>query len=194
MPESWIEFRAEPDPVDFEDPGGDLRITRGDHLYPHHNSRALFTDRLTPVCTPDVTRRVALAGQSPQDLPEESLIHTWWSPSLWAFPTWVDWFALPASPDSRAPASVRRRTCRRWRSTWPWPVWGGLGQMSLVAEAPRDSRLIAPFPARLPMPRAYCIVTPRSARRKERLATLVAALRDLAGRLEDRWRPCSFRT
>jgi len=103
VPESWIEFRAEPDPVDFEDRGGDLRITRGDHLYPHHDSRALFTDRLTPVCTPDVTRRVALAGQSPQDLPEESLIHTWWSPSLWGYPTWVDWFAHTGQPRQPRP-------------------------------------------------------------------------------------------
>jgi cation transport protein ChaC len=44
VPDHWIELRAEPDPVDFEDLGVDIRITYGKHLYPHHDTRPLFSD------------------------------------------------------------------------------------------------------------------------------------------------------
>jgi LysR family glycine cleavage system transcriptional activator len=185
VPESWIEFRAEPDPVDFEDRGVDLRITYGDHLYPHHDSRALFTDRLTPVCTPEVAQRIGLAGGAPQELPDEALIHTWWSPSFWAYPTWADWFAHTGQPGQPRPGVGPAANMPALAIDMALAGMGvALGQMSLAAGPLREGRLVAPFPGRLPMPRAYCIVTPRSARRKERLASLVVALRDLAGRLE----------
>lgn len=185
IPETWIEFRAEPDPVDFENRSVDLRITYGDHLYPHHDSRPLFVDRLTPICSPDYADRFGLADLTPETLPDECLIQTWWSPSFWAYPTWSDWFAhigLSRQPRAGVGPAVNMPALAVDMAMAGMGV--ALGQMSLASEALKDGRLIAPFSGRLPMPSAYCIVTPRSARRKKRLALLVTALREVAGRLE----------
>lgn len=181
VPENWIEFRADPDPVDFEDGGVDLRITYGDHLYPHHDTRPLFTDRLIPVCTPDFAHRHGIGARSPDALPDEWLIQTWWAPSFWSYPTWADWFAHAGHP--RQPRAGVGPAVNMPALAIDMALAGmgiALGQMSLAAAEMAAGRLITPFPTALPMPSAYSIITPRSARRKKRLALLVAALRDIA--------------
>jgi LysR family glycine cleavage system transcriptional activator len=184
VPDHWIELRAEPDPVDFEDNGVDIRITYGEHLYPHHDARPLFTDRLMPVCTPDFAARADLAGKGPEGLQDEHLIQTWWSPSFWAYPAWSDWFA--AAGVSRQPRSGVGPAANMPALAVDMALAGlgvALGQRSLVTRELEAGSLVAPFAPILPMPSSYALVTPRSARRKRRLAPVVAALFDVAGRL-----------
>lgn len=183
IPDNWIEVRAEPDPVDFENRGVDLRITYGEHLYPHHDTQPLFTDRLVPLCTPEFADRAGILGQTPAALQDEQLIETWWSPSFWAYPTWSDWFALAGHPRTARNGVGPAANMPALAIDMALSGLGiALGQMSLAAEEMKAGRLIAPFDIRLGMPNPYSIITPRSARRKKRLAGLIAALREIAAR------------
>lgn len=184
-PDHWIEVRAEPDPVDFEDRGVDLRITYGEHLYPHHDTRPLFTDLLMPVCTPAF---VAAAGldRGPGALQDEMLIQTWWSPSFWEYPTWNDWFVAAGMPRQvRAGIGPAVNMPALAIDMALAGLGVALGQRSLATTELRSGRLVAPFAATLSMPSTYALVTPRSARRKRRLAHVVAALQAQARRLSD---------
>jgi len=184
VPDHWIEVRAEPDPVDFEDRGVDLRITYGEHLYPHHDTRPLFTDCLVPLCTPQYAASAGLPGHSPEVLEEEQLIETWWSPSFWAYPTWGDWFAeagFPRQPRQGIGPAVNMPALAIDMALAGIGI--ALGQVALAAQDIDSGRLVAPYDCRLPMPSPYAIVTPRSARRKKRLARVVAALEELAAPL-----------
>lgn len=183
VPDHWIEIRAEPDPVDFEDRGVDLRITYGEHLYPHHDARPLFTDCLVPVCTPDHAASAGLVGASPDLLKDEQLIQTWWSPSFWAYPTWADWFAEAGFPrparQGVGPAVNMPALAIDMALSG---VGVALGQVALAARDLRSGALVTPFQVRLAMPIPYAIVTPKSARRKKRLVRVVAVLEELAAR------------
>ena len=181
VPDYWIEFRAEPDPVDFENRGVDVRITYGEHLYPHHDTRPLFTDRLAPLCTPEFAARHGLARGTFDAVQDEHLIQSWWSPSFWAYPTWADWFERAGvsrqprqgvGPAANMPALAIDMALAH--------LGVALGQEALAEEAIRSGRLIVLSNVRLPMPSPYAIVTPRSARRKKRLSGLIASLLELA--------------
>jgi LysR family transcriptional regulator, glycine cleavage system transcriptional activator len=177
IPDHWIEVRAEADPVDFEDGGVDLRITWGEHLYPHHDVRPLFTDSLTPICTPAFAAAAGLTGAGPEMLRDEDLILSWWSPSFWSYPTWSDWFA--AAGVVRHPRAGVGPAANMPALAVDMALGGlgvALGQRALAAAELADGRLVAPFATVLPMPAPYALVTPRSARRKRRVARLVAAL------------------
>jgi LysR family transcriptional regulator, glycine cleavage system transcriptional activator len=186
MPDHWIELRAEPDPVDFADNGVDIRITYGEHLYPHHDTRPLFTDRLLPVCTAAFAARAGLEGQGPEALQDEHLIQTWWSPSFWAYPGWSDWFAAAGVARQPRPGVGPAANMPALAVDMALAGLGvALGQRSLALGDLQTGSLVAPFAPMLPMPSPYALVTPRSARRKRRLAPVIAALVALAGRLGD---------
>ena len=184
VPDHWVEIRAEPDPVDFEDRGVDIRITYGEHLYPHHDTRPLFTDRLMPICTPAFAAQAGLADRGPEALQDEHLIQTWWSPSFWAYPTWSDWFAAADVAHQPRPGVGPAANMPALAVDMALAGLGvALGQRSLAIEELEAGRLVAPFAPTLEMPSPYALVTARSARRKRRLAPVVAALVELAGRL-----------
>ena len=185
VPDHWIEFRAEPDPVDFEDRGVDIRITYGEHLYPHHDTRPLFTDVLMPVCTPAFAARAGFAERGPEALEDEHLIQTWWSPSFWAYPGWSDWFAVAGLTHQPRPGVGPAANMPALAVDTALAGLGvALGQRSLAMRELEAGSLVAPFAATLQMPSPYALVTPRSARRKRRLAPVVAALLDMAARLQ----------
>ena len=181
QPEVWVELRAEADPVDVDGGGADIRITYGLHLYPHHDARPLFTDVLIPLCTPEFAARAGLDPADPRSLEDEHLIETWWSPSFWAYPSWADWFAAAGAPRTPRPASGPAANMPALAVDM---ALGGLGvalaQRALARVEVEAGRLIAPFSATLPMPNPYAAVTPRSARRKRRIAQILGWLRTTA--------------
>jgi LysR family glycine cleavage system transcriptional activator len=184
VPDHWLEIRAEADPVDFEDGGVDIRITYGEHLYPHHDTQALFTDRLIPLCTPEFAARAGLVEGEPDSLKDEHLIETWWSPSFWAYPTWSDWFEAAGNP--RLPRAGVGPGANMPALAIDMALQGlgvALAQHSLASEEVLAGRLIAPFARSLTMPSPYGIVVHRSARRKRRVARAVAWLKAEAARL-----------
>ncbi len=180
VPENWIELRAEADPVDFEDGGVDIRITYGEHLYPHQDTRALFTDRLLPLCTPDFARRAGLGGDA-EALRDEHLIQTWWSPSFWSYPTWTDWFDAAGAP--RLPRQGLGPAANMPALAIDMALEGlgvALAQRSLAMPDIGAGRLVAPFATQVSMAHPYALVVPRSARRRRRVADVVGWLQDEA--------------
>jgi LysR family glycine cleavage system transcriptional activator len=177
VPDHWIELRAEGDPVDFEDGGVDIRITYGEHLYPHHDTQALFTDRLMPLCAPAFAAAAQIADGDPARLRDEDLIHTWWSPSFWSYPTWSDWFDAAGAPRAPRPGVGPGVNMPALAIDMALQGLGvALAQHSLAAAEVRLGRLVAPFAVELPMLSPYAVVVPRSARRKRRVARAVAWL------------------
>ncbi len=185
VPDHWIELRAEADPVDFEDGGVDLRVTYGTHLYPQHEVRPLFTDRLTPICTPALARAEGLEAGDPAALRDETLIQTWWTPSFFAYPTWADWFEAAGKP--RQPRAGVGPAVNMPALAIDFALAGqgvALGQLSLIGDALRSGRLVAPFPTVIAMTDRYALVVPRAARRKKRVARVAAALQALAAQTQ----------
>jgi LysR family transcriptional regulator, glycine cleavage system transcriptional activator len=179
-PDHWIEVRAEADPVDFEDGGVDLRITYGDHLYPQNDVRPLFTDRLTPMCTPAFAAAAGIADD-PAALLDEHLIQTWWSPSFWAYPTWADWFAFAGTPRLPRPGIGPAANMPALAIDMALAGLGvALGQVALAGDDLTRGRLVAPFAPLLPMANGYALVSPRSVRRKKRVARVASVLQELA--------------
>ena len=177
VPDHWIEFRAEPDPVDFEDHHVDIRITYGEHLYPHLEVQPLFKDRLMPLCTPDFAVREKLRSDDIASLRDEHLIQSWWTPSFWAYPTWAEWFEAASAP--RQPRAGTGPGANMPALAVDMALAGlgvALGQYSLAAEEIRTGRLVAPFRTVLDMPSPYALVVPRSARRQQRVARVVKFL------------------
>jgi LysR family glycine cleavage system transcriptional activator len=184
VPDHWLELRAEADPVDFEDGGVDLRITYGSHLYPQHEVRPLFTDRLTAVCTPALARAEGLDGD-PARLRDEVLIQTWWSTSFLAYPTWADWFE--AAVQHRQPRAGVGPAVNMPALAVDYALAGqgvALGQLSLARAALEAGDLVAPFRTVLAMTDRYALVVPRAARRSKRVARVVAALQELARQMQ----------
>lgn len=184
VPDHWIEIRAEPDPVDFDDNRVDLRITYGEHLYPHLETQPLFRDRLMPLCTPDFAVREKLVGDDITSLRDEHLIQSWWTPSFWAYPTWADWFEAAAAP--RQPRAGTGPGANMPALAIDMALAGlgvALGQHSLACEDIRAGRLVAPFPTALDMPSPYALIVPRSARRQRRVARIVDFLLEEAAKL-----------
>lgn len=184
VPDHWLELRAEADPVDFADGGVDLRITYGTHLYPQHEVRPLFTDRLTPVCTPALASAAGLDDGDPRRLRDEDLIQTWWTPSFWAYPTWADWFDAAGHPrQPRAGIGPGANMPALAVDLAASGLGVALGQVSLTGAELRAGRLVAPFPTVIAMTDSYALVVPRAARRKKRVARVVAELHRLASRV-----------
>ena len=184
VPDHWIELRAEPDPVDFDDHQVDVRITYGEHLYPHLVAKPLFIDRLMPLCTPDFAIRADLKGNDIGSLRDEHLIQSWWTPSFWAYPTWADWFEAASAPRQARVGTGPSANMPALAIDMALTGLGvALGQHSLASEEIRSGRLIAPFPTTLSMPSPYALVLPRSARRQRRVARAVAFLMAEAAKL-----------
>ena len=184
VPDHWIELRAEADPVDFEDGGVDIRITWGEHLYPRHDVRPLFRDRLFPVCTPRFAELAGLRREDPGGLRDEQLIQTWWSPAFQSYPTWSDWFTkagVPRQPRNGVGPGANMPALAIDLALNELGV--ALGQKSLVSEELARGRLISPFDTVLEMHDCYALVLPRSVRRKRRVAKVVEALVAEAARL-----------
>lgn len=186
VPDHWIELRAEPDPVDFDDHRVDIRITYGEHLYPHLESRPLFTDRLMPLCTPDFAAREKLRADDVTSLRDEHLIQTFWTPSFWAYPTWADWFEAAAAPRQPRPGTGPGVNMPALAVDMALAGLGvALGQYALASEEIRAGRLVAPFPTVLGLPSPYALIVPRPARRRRRVARIVEFLQAEAARLEE---------
>ncbi|MEX0301868.1 MAG: LysR substrate-binding domain-containing protein [Leisingera sp.] len=102
-PGTGIELRIEPDPVDLQRSGADVRITYETHLYPQHSSVPLFRDTAYPFCTKAFFECHAADGDLAK-VPDSLLIHTDWGDHYASHPTWAGWFRASGAaktPDVR---------------------------------------------------------------------------------------------
>lgn len=87
-----IDFRVQNDPVDFAREGIDVRLTYGSAYYPGFRERELFTDVVTPVCSPDFWSAHSDLEGILTNVPTKRLIHINWGPTYTSHPKWSDWF------------------------------------------------------------------------------------------------------
>ncbi len=171
-----LEVRVEDDPVVFSRDGADLRLTYGGHLYPDHQTEALFRDRFVAVTAPGAPCAGGL-----ETLPEAAFIHTDWGASFATQPSWAAWFA--AAGLSRRPdplAGLRVGTTGLALAAARAGLGAALVPERVAGAEIAAGRLVRPEPAALPMAWDYVLVWPRALARRALLRDLVAHLRALS--------------
>jgi LysR family transcriptional regulator, glycine cleavage system transcriptional activator len=135
----------------------DIRLTYGPPPADETRYRTLFTDRVTPVCSPSMLRAEFPISQ-PADLLHYPLLHVEWGWAERSPPTWSDWLravGVPV-PDTLAPltyslSGMAVDAALRGRGV-------SLGQGLFTADSLKQGSLIAPFKLSLPMPYPYYVV------------------------------------
>lgn len=176
-PEARCELRVEDDPVDFARHHIDLRLCYGEHLYPELAVQHLVRDEVTPLCSPDYLRRVALDPDDPASLPEQDLIHLDWGASFASYPTWTEWFNVAGWP--RKLAFERGHKTNMSSLVIDLALSGtgvALGQRLLAQRDLAEGSLLAPFAVGLPLSHPYCLVHPRAKAEKDIVRRFVAWL------------------
>lgn len=187
-PDFSVELRAEADPVEFGSAGCDIRLTYGLHLYASastHRAEPLFTDRLTPLCTPGFLAAQGIDPADPASLRDEHLIHVGWAPSFFAYPGWEAWFGAAGAP--RQPRQGAAPLVNMPALAIDLALSGlgvALGQLSLATGPLASGRLVRPFAAELRMEDSYGTVVPLSARHDKRVTRMLRWLRAEAALLE----------
>lgn len=133
---------------------GDIRLSYGTPPRDGTSHRVLFTDRVTPVCSPSLLREDQPIVQ-PADLLRYPLVHVEWGWADMSPPTWANWLRAVGVP---APATHAPLTYSLSGMAIDAAVRGGgisLGQGLFAVDSLRDGQLIAPFRLSLPMPYPY---------------------------------------
>ncbi|MFM0001172.1 LysR substrate-binding domain-containing protein [Paraburkholderia dipogonis] len=135
----------------------DVRMTYGTPPADGAHHRLLFTDRVTPVCSPSLLRADHPIEQ-PADLLHYPLVHVEWGWNERSPPTWADWLRAAGVPvpDTLAPltyslSGMAVDATLRGRGV-------SLGQGLFTADSLTQGLLIAPFRISLPMPYPYYLV------------------------------------
>ena len=135
----------------------DIRMTCGTPPADGVHHHLLFTDRVTPVCSPSLLREDCRMEQ-PADLLNYPLVHVEWGWNDRSPPTWGDWLRAAGVPvpDTLAPltyslSGMAVDAALRGRGV-------SLGQGLFSADSLKQGQLIAPFRISLPMPYPYYLV------------------------------------
>lgn len=161
-PGTRIELRIDEDPIDLAGEGIDLRLCYGSDRYPGNELCVLFTDVVTPMCSPDFLARRLEPVPGPGALTDDMLIHTNWGRAFSAPPGWREWYRAAARDD--VPDTRRGHRAGSTGLAMDLAAQGvgmALGQKMLAASDLRDRRLIAPFDLTLPLEKPYCLVFPK---------------------------------
>ena len=153
-----VEVRVEDDPVDLLRDDIDIRLTYGDHLYPHHRTLPLFRDSVTPMHAPGFATMyggdIDLAR-----IPDEHLIHVDWGENIADYPDWAAWFEIAGI--ARAPDTSRGTRVYNASLAIALAARGmgvALGQTELAHRDIASGALLTPSPTTLSLPREYCAV------------------------------------
>ncbi|KIC12544.1 hypothetical protein RA19_01295 [Leisingera sp. ANG-M1] len=159
-PETGIELRIEPDPVDLLRTPADIRLTYESHLYPQHSSVPIFQDTAHPFCTWAFFEQ-HIAGRGIAAVPDHLLIHTDWGEQYASYPTWAGWF--------RAAGAAKTPDMRKGLRVGGAAVAFALAaQGAGIALAPRmltdaatdAEQFVLPEPLNLPLPYSYSAILP----------------------------------
>ncbi len=135
----------------------DIRMTYGKPPADGTHYRPLFTDLVTPVCSPSLLREDRPIAQ-PADVLHYPLIHVEWGWDERSPPTWANWLRAAGVPvsDTLAPltyslSGIAVDAALRGRGV-------ALGQGLFTADSLKQGQLIAPTGISLPMPYPYYFV------------------------------------
>jgi LysR family transcriptional regulator, glycine cleavage system transcriptional activator len=161
-----IALRGEEDPVPFERERIDIRLSYGSAHYREHETLAIASDAVLPLCSPGFLDRhgpFADAGK----LLATPLIHTDWGPTAAQYPTWWNWAkaqGLSAGRELRHGLTVN--SSRAALEAAASGVGMVLGQGIYAAEPVKESRLVVALNRPLGLSQPYCLTVPSQSARK----------------------------
>lgn len=149
---------------------------------PAHAVR-LFGERMLPVVSPTLARRVPL--RKPADLAQHVLLHFADPEGRLPWLHWPTWLAANGAADVVPAGALRFSLYDQLIQAAVGGQGVALGRLPLVQSLLDRGRLVAPFPKRYDSQRGYyAVVAPHAAGRAD-VTAFVAFLRDEAARAED---------
>ncbi len=140
-----VSVEATDDPINFARTNIDVAIRYGEGGYDELHSQMLFTDLVTPVCTPDLAKNLL----TPADLADVSRLDYHWTGFNERDPSWQKWFSAAGLPDTELGSSP---VFSEEHMVLSEAIAGrGVALVGMVAAADAIQRgaLVSPFPVAL---------------------------------------------
>ena len=147
--------------ADFERDKVDLAIRLGHGRYPGLHAEPLFTEALTPFCSPELLKRKGPL-KKPDDLRRHRLIHDTSIPGGGEHHAWEQWLSLAGASNVSAQRGVRFSLAELAMQA---AIDGGgvvLGRVVLAEGDVAAGRLVRPFKIALPLEVSYFLVKLRA--------------------------------
>ena len=164
-PEARLSLTATHSEPDMKIDEIDFRICYGQPFQKNVESTPLFTDFVTPVCSPDFLEKHGKIS-TPEELLDLTLIEINWGSQHTGMPSWQDWFkacGLPAPEIRSGPefnlSSMAIQSALEGRGIV-------LGQEAMTSTAISNGRLVKLFDVTLDLPQAYYVSYPERALKK----------------------------
>jgi LysR family transcriptional regulator, glycine cleavage system transcriptional activator len=142
----------------------------------------LFGERMMPVVSPKLVRRVGTRLANPADLAHHVLLHLDDPEGRTPWLEWNVWLAANGQPGLKPAGSLRFKLYDQVIQAAVAGQGVALGRVPLIAEHLRDHRLVAPFAKRYDSARGYYAVVAPHATERVDVAAFVLWLRDEAAR------------
>jgi len=128
----------------------------------------LFGERLLPVTSPKLVKRVGAPLSRPEHLARHVLIHLDDPNARMPWLNWPAWLAANGLPELKPAGALRFSLYDQVIQATLSNQGVALGRVPLIAELLRDGRLIAPFPKRYDSPRGYfALIAPHATARAD---------------------------
>ena len=177
FPQMPIDLRVDEDPVDLAKHTIDVRISYGDFHYPERQMTPLFTDEVTPMCTPEFRVRFDNHGLELTKLHESAFIHTPWGPNYVSHPTWSDWFRKLRVDRRPDPAKGQRVGLSSLALSFARLGLGiALGQKEMARNDLAAGRLICLSQDAMPLGHPYCAFVHKAKSQRSDIQRLIALL------------------
>jgi LysR family transcriptional regulator, glycine cleavage system transcriptional activator len=140
------------------------------------DAACLFGERLLPVASPALVKRIGAPLQQPADLARHVLIHLDDPGGHMPWLNWPAWLTSNGQPNLKPAGSLRFSLYDQVIQATLGGQGVALGRIPLIAELLRDGRLVAPFPKRYDSPRGYFVIVAPQARHRPDVAAFAAWL------------------
>ena len=175
-----VRITAETRVQDLERDGLDLAIRHGPASLAGPNAVRLFGERVFPVCSPKVLKKIPL--RLPSDLKNHCLLQYDDPDARHPWLHWKTWLEVAGIPDLRPAGSL---SFSGYEQIIPAAVAGhgvALGRSPLVKDLITEGALVAPFKSSADPARAYFAITSKSAAARPEVMDFVAWLKEEAAR------------
>lgn len=182
FPNTAIDVRLEDDPISPGAEAVDIRLAYGDYHYPGWRSFLLFNDSVTPMCSPELHRRLGGQADALSKAAARQLIHTRWGEAYGSNPGWSDWLqseprGLGAGLLQDGAGGLHVPTSSLALGLARESLGIALGQLKLAAEDLESGRLVRLSDRALPLGHGYFACAPDQRLRREVVQHLLSLMR-----------------
>jgi LysR family glycine cleavage system transcriptional activator len=193
MPRLWRFLRAHPDIdarvsatlklVDFAAEGVDVGIRLSKHITSDLHVELLFEDSMVPVCSPQLVEQ---GLRSAADIVRFPLIHYDYATSMYAPPTWADWFPIAGLQGPDASRGLRVNAADHALEAAVAGAGAALAHKLIASDDVHSGRLVA-FGPELPLHSAYHFVCPKGHETRPKVRAFHAWLFAEMAETKERW-------